>query len=77
MSRKDIVNEEGQKVDDLSVYCPKCGHHRIQKDRITGQDFDEDGWFHRQFFTCLNSKCGNKWSNKIMIKRGGFKASYT
>lgn len=73
---KDIVNERGEKVEGLAIYCPKCGHHKIQKGNLSGQDFDETGWFHTQEFICLNLKCGHRWSNKIMIQRGGYTSRY-
>lgn len=71
MRKPTIINSSGEKMGEFSLFCPKCGCHMIHKGELTGPDFDEDGWFHRQNFQCQDPKCLHKWSEKVVIMSGG------
>ena len=74
--RKPILNEDGNRVDDFSIYCPKCGTTDIDKGEMAGPDFDEKGWFYVYPFRCKNPKCNHTWTNKVVVASGGTTSRY-
>ena len=68
---KKIVSEQGEEIEDFSTYCPICGTTNIEKGQISGQEFDETGWYQTVSFSCKAVKCGHKWVNKVMLAEGG------
>ena len=68
-----ILNECGEEADAYSIYCPRCGTTDIEKGQISGQNFDDSGWFHVVPFTCKSPKCKHTWYNRVMIAEGGMR----
>jgi hypothetical protein len=56
---------------DFSTSCIKCGFHEVEKVIGTGTDFDEKGWYNVVSYTCQESKCNHKWTEKVYILSGG------
>jgi hypothetical protein len=72
----NILNSEGSRVNQLSTNCPRCYSSTVLKGELSGADFDENGWFHTQDFTCQSPKCGHKWSERIIVAKDGQKIRY-
>jgi predicted RNA-binding Zn-ribbon protein involved in translation (DUF1610 family) len=71
MRKPKILNEQGEEIEDYSTYCPKCGTTDIRKGAMSGQDFDENGWYQKQEFICNAPKCGYRWHNRVVLADGG------
>lgn len=71
MKNAKILNERGEEIDAYSTYCPVCGTTNIEQGTMTGQDFDENGWYQTVMFKCKAPKCGHTWHNRIVLAEGG------
>jgi hypothetical protein len=66
-----FIREDGEVHLGHSTYCPKCGHHVVEKRAVPGVDFNEHGWYQVLRYACKSPECGHTWDEKAMIQEGG------
>ena len=71
-----IRNEHDEGIDDYSTYCPRCGTTDIEKGQMSGQNFDDIGWYQVVRFTCKAPKCKYTWRNRVMLVEGGLRINW-